>query len=86
MSLGIWRKASTRSLSSHLVGFRKPDPRIFDLAAQRLDLRPEECVYIDDIALYLEPAREMGMRVVHHTDAALTIRELEIIFSVPLPV
>jgi hypothetical protein len=43
-------------------------------------------VYVDDIALYLEPAREMGMRVVHHTDAALTIRELEIIFSVPLPV
>ena len=70
---------------SHRVGLRKPDPRIFELAAQGLDLRPEECVYVDDIALYLEPAREMGMRVVHHTDAALTIRELEIIFAVPLP-
>jgi putative hydrolase of the HAD superfamily len=71
---------------SHRVGLRKPDPRIFELAAQGLGLTPEECVYVDDIALYLEPAREMGMRVVHHTDAALTIPELETIFSVPLPV
>jgi putative hydrolase of the HAD superfamily len=71
---------------SHLVGLRKPDPRIFELAAQGLDLRPEECVYVDDIALYLEPARKMGMKIVHHTDAAVTIRELETIFSVPLPV
>jgi putative hydrolase of the HAD superfamily len=71
---------------SHRVGLRKPDPRIFELAAQGLGLTPEECVYVDDIALYLEPARDMGMRVVHHTDAALTIRELETIFSVPLPV
>jgi putative hydrolase of the HAD superfamily len=71
---------------SHRVGLRKPDPRIFELAAQGLGLTSEECVYVDDIALYLEPAREMGMRVVHHTDAAVTIRELETIFSVPLPV
>jgi putative hydrolase of the HAD superfamily len=71
---------------SHRVGLRKPDPRIFELAARELELTPEECVYVDDIALYLDPAREMGMRVVHHTDAALTIRELETIFSVRLPV
>ena len=71
---------------SHRVGLRKPDPRIFELAVQGLDLRPEECVVVDDIALYLEPAREMGMRVVHHTNATVTIRELESIFAVPLPV
>ena len=71
---------------SHQVGLRKPDPRIFELAARGLGVAPEECVYIDDIAAYLVPAREMGMRVVHHTDAATTIRELETIFKVPLPI
>ena len=71
---------------SHRVGLRKPDPRIFELAAQGLGLTPEECVYVDDIAVYLEPAREMGMRVLHHTDAAVTVRELESIFAVPLPI
>lgn len=70
---------------SHRVGLRKPDPRIFKLAVQGLGLTPEECVYIDDIAPYLEPAREMGMRVVHHADTAVTIRELEAIFAVALP-
>ena len=49
-------------------------------------LAPEECMYVDDIAVYLEPARETGMRVVHHTDATTTIRELETIFMVPLPI
>jgi len=71
---------------SHRVGLRKPDPRIFELAVHGLGLAPEECVYVDDIAVYLEPAREVGMRVVHHTDATMTIRELETIFTVPLPI
>jgi putative hydrolase of the HAD superfamily len=71
---------------SHRVGLRKPDPRIFELAAHGLGLAPEECMYVDDIAVYLEPAREMGMRVVHHADATTTIRELETIFMVPLPI
>ena len=71
---------------SDRVGLRKPDPRMFNLAYQGLGLGPEECVYVDDIAVYLEPARELGMRVVHHTDAAMTIRKLETIFAVRLPV
>lgn len=71
---------------SNRVGLRKPDPGVFKLSAQGLGLAPEECVYVDDIAVYLEPAREMGMRVLHHTDAAMTIRELQTIFAVPLPI
>ena len=71
---------------SHRVGLRKPDPRIFELAAQGLGLTPDECVYVDDIAVYLEPARKMGMRVVRHTDAAVTVRTLESIFAVSFPI
>jgi putative hydrolase of the HAD superfamily len=58
-------------------GFRKPDPRMYELGAQRLGVAPAACVFVDDLAFNLEPARELGMAVVHHTSAATTLAELE---------
>ncbi len=36
-------------VDSHLVGVAKPDPRIFEVAVGRLQLRPEECLYVGDL-------------------------------------
>jgi epoxide hydrolase-like predicted phosphatase len=58
-------------------GFRKPDPRMYSLGAQRVGEPPERCVFVDDLAFNLEPARELGMAVVHHTQPATTLAELE---------
>jgi putative hydrolase of the HAD superfamily len=58
-------------------GFRKPDPRMYELGAQRIAAAPEACVFVDDLAFNLDPARELGMAVVHHTSAASTLAELE---------
>jgi putative hydrolase of the HAD superfamily len=66
------------------VGIRKPDPAIYLLAAEKLGLAPEVCVFVDDIATNLRPAREVGMAVVHHVDPVSTIRELERLFSLVL--
>ena len=46
------------------VGMRKPDTAIYQLAAQRLGLDPEECIFVDDRPVNLEPAAEIGMRTV----------------------
>lgn len=35
-------------ISSAMVGLHKPDPRIFELAAERLDVRPEEAAHVGD--------------------------------------
>jgi len=35
-------------VSSAEVGLHKPDPRIFELACERLDVRPEECAHVGD--------------------------------------
>ena len=43
---------------------RKPDTAIYQLAAQRLGLDPEECIFVDDRPVNLEPAAEIGMRTV----------------------
>ena len=36
-------------VSSHEVGLRKPDPRIYVLAAERLGVRADEIVFLDDV-------------------------------------
>jgi epoxide hydrolase-like predicted phosphatase len=63
---------------------RKPDPRIYALGAERIGLRPEECVFVDDLRGNLKPARELGMATVHHTDAEQTVEELEGLLGVSL--
>jgi putative hydrolase of the HAD superfamily len=35
-------------VSSAVVGLHKPDPRIFELACRRLDVRPERCAHVGD--------------------------------------
>ena len=58
------------------VGLRKPDPAIYALAAERLSLAPEACVFVDDLPGNLEPARALGMAtILHRGDAAATLAE-----------
>jgi putative hydrolase of the HAD superfamily len=58
-------------------GFRKPDPRMYALGAERIGAAASDCVFVDDLAFNLDPARELGMAVVHHTSAQTTLAELE---------
>jgi epoxide hydrolase-like predicted phosphatase len=64
-------------------GFRKPDPRMYELGAQRVGAAPEACIFVDDLAFNLDPARELGMAVVHHTAADTTLAELERLLGHP---
>jgi len=44
------------------VGFRKPDPRIYQLAARQLEVQPEQCLYVGDGGSQeLSGALEVGM-------------------------
>ena len=45
---------------SYQVGMRKPDVRIYQLAAGRAGARPEDCVLIDDLPENCAGAREAG--------------------------
>jgi putative hydrolase of the HAD superfamily len=60
------------------VGLRKPDPAIYELAAERLGLPPAACVYVDDLPGNLKPARALGMAtVLHRGDAEATLAEID---------
>jgi epoxide hydrolase-like predicted phosphatase len=66
------------------VGLRKPEPAIYQLAAERLGARPQECVFVDDLAHNVHGAVAAGMVGVHHTDVDQTLGELEALFGVGL--
>jgi putative hydrolase of the HAD superfamily len=53
------------------VGLRKPDPRIYRLAAERLGVDPERCLYVGDGAYgELSGAAAVGMHAVLIRDPA----------------
>lgn len=66
------------------VGMRKPTPEIYALAARKVDVEPEQCVFVDDLRFNLDPAAELGITTILHRDSEETIAELERLFSVDL--
>lgn len=49
------------------IGMRKPDPRIFEYAAEAIGTAPERCFFIDDLHENAAAARAVGMRAFHFT-------------------
>ncbi len=64
------------------VGMRKPDPRIYELTVERMELPAERLVFVDDIGGNLKPARAAGFHTILHTSAAETISQLEDVLGV----
>ena len=54
-------------VSSCFVHFRKPDTDIFQMAIDMAQTPPGQTVYLDDRPLFVEVARGLGLRAVHHT-------------------
>ncbi len=52
-------------IDSHEVGVEKPDPEIFAIALQKLDLPPSACVYVGDVySIDVKGARSAGMSAI----------------------
>jgi len=63
-------------IASGEVGYIKPQPELFLLAAERLGVTPEECVMIDDIADFCEGARTTGMQAIQFISNEQCITDL----------
>ncbi len=56
-------------IDSSEVGLRKPDPKIFELALERLGgVEPDAAVFLDDYEGNVEAARRVGIHGIHVTD------------------
>jgi putative hydrolase of the HAD superfamily len=71
-------------LESRVLGVRKPDPRFYELACDRLGVSPVECVFLDDLGVNLKPARALGMHTIKVTDPERALGELGDLVGLPL--
>lgn len=71
-------------VESSKVGFRKPDPRIYQYACKLVGVAPEYCVYLDDLGINLKPARALGMRTIKVGDPDAALAELQEMVGIPL--
>ena len=58
------------------VGLHKPQPEIYRLAAERLGVEPERCLFVDDLRENCEGAEATGMTPIRFRDRAETIAKL----------
>jgi putative hydrolase of the HAD superfamily len=66
------------------VGLRKPDPPIYELAASRLGLAPEACVFVDDLPQNIAAAEAIGMHgVLHRGDPQETLPRVAGLLGLP---
>jgi putative hydrolase of the HAD superfamily len=72
-------------LISGEVGMRKPDPEIYALAARRMGVEPELCVFLDDLAVNVAGAVAAGMTGLRHISPEDSIGTLERLFGVSVP-
>ncbi len=71
-------------VESAVVGIRKPDPRIYEVACRELGVPPPRTVFLDDIGRNLKPARALGMTTIKVDDPIDALRDLGTLLGVEL--
>ncbi len=71
-------------VNSAYVGLRKPDPAIFHLTLDQLDVAPQQAIFLDDLLRNVDSARELGIPTVQFIDPATSLAELEALLGHPM--
>ncbi len=71
-------------IESSKVGMRKPDPRIYTLACEGLNIAPQEAVFLDDLGINLKPARQLGMSTIKVLAPRQALTDLEQLLGIKL--
>jgi putative hydrolase of the HAD superfamily len=71
-------------VESSKIGFRKPDPRFYEIACEIVKVAPAQVVFLDDLGVNLKPARAMGMTTIKVADSLQALTELESLLGLSL--
>lgn len=63
-------------LQSSKEGMRKPQPEFYLLACERMEVTPNQVVYLDDLGINLKPAKQLGMTTIKVLSEAQAIADL----------
>ena len=84
--LGIYERAPTElfdvAVISGEVGLHKPQPEIYELACERLEVEPAEAVFVDDLRENCAGAEAVGMTAILHREPEESIQRIEELFGI----
>jgi epoxide hydrolase-like predicted phosphatase len=63
-------------VDSGFVGYRKPERQIYEITLERLGLPASACLFVDDLEVNCEAARELGFTAVQYREADQAIAEV----------
>lgn len=63
-------------IESSKAGVRKPDPKIYLMMCELLAVKPDACVYLDDLGINCKPAAGLGMQAIKVTAEAQALDDL----------
>ncbi len=72
-------------IESSKVGIRKPDPRIYEMMCEALDVHPKQCIYLDDLGINCKPAAALGMAAIKVTGEQQALSDLHALLDMPFP-
>lgn len=64
-------------VASGEIGYAKPEPEAYEITAERLGVRLDECVFTDDRELFCDGATSVGMHAILYTNFAQFKQDLE---------
>lgn len=69
IALQYWKEKFDYSIfdlyiNSGEIGLRKPDPKIYLLTCKKLDVKPEECLFMDDLLENIKTAKQLGIKTI----------------------
>jgi putative hydrolase of the HAD superfamily len=71
-------------IESSKVGLRKPDPRIYQMMCDVLNVAPSDCIYLDDLGINCKPAAALGMATIKVTSGEQALAELAALLGMEL--
>ncbi|NXP55583.1 ACD10 dehydrogenase, partial [Heliornis fulica] len=83
-SLPLDRKHFDVMIEAYREGKRTPAPRIYKLCLERLGVRPQESIFLDNNSQNLKAAAQLGIKTVKVDDPREALKELETCLGFPL--
>ena len=72
-------------VESSIEGIRKPNPEIYKLTCERLDVDTQRVVFLDDLGINLKPAKALGMQTIKVLNESQAIEDLSEITGLRFP-
>jgi putative hydrolase of the HAD superfamily len=77
-------KLTTKQVYSYKLGIQKPHPKIYRVALKKLNVKPEEAIFIDDRLENVNGAKKFGMKGIVFKNNKQAIREIEKILKIKI--